>query len=172
MKWVSFIIVLLVATVLEAGNLLNLFAIGGWYIRPSVLITLLVYYALSARTHEAIMYSFLIGFATDLTTGLMGPHTICYGLIGFLVNQSSQLVLARRAVFQAMIVFAVYFLAETLSYWLGLMKGLESAGNYYSILLFTGLYSALISPVLWSALSVISGWTTNNQIQQQRRYYR
>ena len=46
MRWFSFFIVLLAATLLEAGNLLNLFAIGGWYIRPSILITLLVYFAI------------------------------------------------------------------------------------------------------------------------------
>jgi len=163
-------LVLLTATLLEAGNLLNLFAIGGWYIRPSVLITLLVYYALVCRTQEAIICSFLIGFATDLTTGLMGPHILCYGVVGLLINQSSQVILARRAVYQAMLVFAVYFFAETVAYWLSLLKGHPIPGSYYSILLFTGIYSALISPILWSILSAVSGWTTRQPPRQSRLY--
>jgi rod shape-determining protein MreD len=171
MRWFSFTLVLFGATLLEAGNLLNLFAIGGWYIRPSILITLLVYYCLCSRTQEAIVCSFMIGFATDLTTGFMGPHTICYGLIGLLVNQSSQVILARRAVHKVIMVFGVYFVAETLSYWLGLMKGHELPDSYYSILLFTGLYSALISPVIWSILSALSGWARNNQLHSSRTYH-
>lgn len=157
MRWFSFILILLVATLLEAGNMLNVFAIGGWTIRPSILITLFVFYAFSCESHDAIICSFVIGFAADLTTEVMGPHMICFGLLGLLLNHSNQILFAKRAIYKALIVFAVYLIAETFSYWLGFLKGLDAQGNYYSILFFTALYSAIISPIIWSVLSALSG---------------
>ncbi|OQY05022.1 MAG: rod shape-determining protein MreD [Planctomycetales bacterium 4572_13] len=170
MRWISFIIVLLIATVLEAGNLLNVFAIGGWTIRPGILITLLVYYSFSGRARDAIICSFVIGFAADLTGTIMGPHMICFGLLGLLLNQSNQILFAKRAIYKAMIVFAVYLIAETFSHWLGLLKGLDTQGSFYSILLFTAVYSALISPVIWSILSAVSGGFAAMKSQSDRTY--
>ncbi|MHC5179915.1 MAG: rod shape-determining protein MreD [Planctomycetota bacterium] len=156
MRWLSFTVILLVATLLEAGNLLNVFAIGGWTIRPSILITLLVFYSFSCNPRDAIICSFAVGLAADLTTELMGPHMICFGLLGLLLNQSNQVLFAQRIIYKATIVFAVYFVAETFSYWLGLLKEYHPQGNYYSVLLFTAIYSAVISPIIWSILTALS----------------
>lgn len=170
MRWISFIIILLIAAVLEAGNLLNVFAIGGWYVRPAILITLLVYYSFSCRPRDAIICSFVIGFAADLTGDAIGPHMICFGLLGLLLNQSNQILFAKRAIYKAMIVFAVYLIAETFSHWLGLLKGFDTKDSYYSIMLFTAVYSAVISPVIWSILSTVSGGFTAMKSQHERTY--
>ena len=170
MRWISFAVILLIAMVLEAGNLLNVFAIGGWYIRPSILITLLVFYSFSCRPRDAIICSFVIGFAADLTGTIMGPHIICFGLLGLLLNQSNQILFAKRAIYKAMIVFAVYFIAETFAYWLGLLKGLDAQSGFYSILLFTAFYSAVISPVIWSILSAASSGFAARKSQSDRTY--
>lgn len=171
MRWFSFVLILLIAALLEAGNLLNVFAIGGWYVRPGILITLLVYYSFSCRPRDAIICSFVIGFAADLTGDVMGPHMICFGLLGLLLNQSNQILFAKRAIYKAMIVFAVYFIAETFSHWLGLLKGLDAKDSYYSILLFTAVYSAIISPVIWSILSAVSGGFAAMKSQYDRTYH-
>jgi rod shape-determining protein MreD len=157
MRWISFFIILFIATLLEAGNLLNIFAAGGWYLRASLLITLLVYYALAYPTRHAIICSFLIGFATDLATGLMGPHTVCYGLLGLLLNQNRQVLTSHQAVYRALLVFAVYLSAETVAFWLRLLKSPTTPDDPYSVQLLTGLYSAIISPLVWSILSVLTG---------------
>jgi rod shape-determining protein MreD len=170
MRWISFTIILLIAIILEAGNLLNVFAVGGWYIRPAILITLLVYYSFSCRPRDAIICSFVIGFAADLTGTVIGPHIICFGLLGLLLNQSNQILYARRGIYKAMIVFAVYLIAETFSHWLALLKGLDTQENFYSILLFTAFYSAVISPVIWSVLSSLSGGFTFSKSQFDRTY--
>ena len=173
MRWVSFFIMLLAATLLEAGNLLNLFAIGGWYIRPSILITMLVYYALACRAHDAIICSFLIGFAADLTggaNGLVGPHMLCFGMLGLLLNHCNQILLLQRAHFKAVIVLLVYIVAETLAYWLGLIKGQDSRGAYYSIILFTGIYSAIIAPVVWSILASLTGGLRQHHSRTRQPY--
>ena len=170
MRWISFSIILLIAVILEAGNLLNVFAVGGWYIRPAILITLLVFYAFSCRPRDAIICSFIIGFAADLTGAIMGPHIICFGLLGLLLNQSNQILYARRSIYKALIIFAVYLIAETFSHWLALLKGVDTQENFYTILLFTAFYSAVISPIIWSILSAISGGFASAKSQYERTY--
>ena len=170
MRWFVFFIALLIATLLEAGNLLNLSAIGGWTIRPSVLITLLVYYALTCRTSDAISCSFIIGLAADLATGLLGPHMICYGIVGLLLNSMSRILVMKQALHKALFVFLTFMITETGSYWLTILKTQESQSNFYSSMLLTGLYSAVICPLIWSALSSVSGWSKNNPSKSHRGY--
>jgi rod shape-determining protein MreD len=165
MRWFSFITILLAATLLEAGNLLNVFAFTGWYIRPGVLITLLVYYSLACRHDEAIITSFFIGFAADLAAGTMGPHMLSYGIAGVILNQASQILVVKRAIFKAAIVFLTFMVAEPVAYWLTNFKREETLQNALSIIFQTGLYSAVICPLIWSALSALSGWVN---IQQSR----
>jgi hypothetical protein len=69
-----------------------------------------------------------------------------------------------------MIVFAVFLIAETFSHWLGLLKGIDTKDSYYSIMLFTAVYSAIISPVIWSILSVLSGGFAAMKSQSDRSY--
>lgn len=159
MRWFSFAVVLLAATLLEAGNLLNVLAIGGWYIRPSILITLFAYYALTNRTHEAIICTFVIGFAADLAAGVIGPHTVCYGVFGLILHQSNQVIVLRQAIYKVMVVFIVYIVTETAAYWLEILKLHEAQSSRYPIIFFTAIYAALIAPVVWSILSTLSGWT-------------
>ena len=170
MRWFVFFIALLIATLLEAGNLLNLSAIGGWTIRPSVLITLLVYYALTCRTSDAISCSFIIGLAADLATGLLGPHMICYGIVGLLLNSMSQMLVMKQALHKALFVFLTFTIIETGSYWLIVLKTQESQSNFYSSMFLTGLYSAVICPLIWSALSSVSGLSKNNPSKSHRGY--
>ena len=171
MRWFSFIIILLVATLLETGNLLNSFAIGSWYIRPGILITLLVYYALTCGPAEAINCSFLIGLAADLSTGLLGPHMICYGVLGILLNQAGSVLLMKRATHKALFVFLAFMATEIASYWLSIPKTHEVRTNIYSILFLKGLYSAIVSPLIWSVLSSVSGWSSVKQSKSHRVYH-
>jgi len=171
MRWFSFITILLAATLLEAGNLLNLFPVTGWYVKPGILITLLVYYALVCRYEEAIVTSFFIGFAADLATGVMGPHMICYGLLGVLLNQTGQMLVVKRALFKAAIVFVAFILAETGAYWLSVLKMDEAQEGARSIIFLRAFYSAIVSPLLWSVLSALSGWTNIQKTRADWTYH-
>lgn len=171
MRWFSFTIILLVATLLEAGNLLDVAAFGDWGIRPGILITLLVYYALTCRMNEAISCSFLIGLAADMSDGLLGPHMICYGLMGVLLNQASNTLSMKRATHKALFIFLTFMVTETCAYWLSILKTHESRTNIYSILFFTAMYSAIISPLIWSVLSSLSGWSHIKHPKNQRVYH-
>lgn len=171
MRWFSFLTILLAATLLEAGNLLNFFPVTGWYVKPGILITLLVYYALVCRYEEAIVTSFFIGFAADLATGIMGPHMISYGLLGVFLNQMGQMLVVKRAVFKAAIVFLAFVLAETCAYWLFVLKMDETLQDAQSIILLRGFYSAVVSPLIWSVLSALSGWTNIQKTRADWTYH-
>ena len=170
MRWLVFMIALLIATLLEAGNLLNLFAIGGWTIRPSILITLLVYYALICRPSDAISCAFIIGLAADLAMGLLGPHMICYGIVGLLLNSMSQMLTMKRTLHKVLFVFLAFIITETGSYWLAVLKTHEGQSDFYSSMFLVGLYSAVICPLIWSALSSVSGLSQINPSKSRRGY--
>ena len=170
MRWFSFIIVLLIATLLEAGNLLNLFAIGSWTIRPGVLVTLLVYYALTCRASDAISCAFILGLAADLASGLLGPHMICYGIVGLLLSSMGQMLTMKQALHKSLFVFLTFMVTETGAYWLQILKIQESQPNFYSSMFLTGLYSAIICPLIWSVLSSLSGWSKIRPSKSHRTY--
>lgn len=170
MRWFSFTIILLVATILDAGNMLNLLAIGDWHVRPHVLVTLLVYYALVCSPSEAINCCFLIGFAADLHSGLLGPHMICYGLAGILLNQSAPMLTMKQAAHKALFVFFTFMVTETAAYWLEVLKTHESRPHIYWNLFLTAVYSAILCPFIWSALSSFSKWKRKNRSRSQRIY--
>ena len=149
MRWFSFIMILLIATILEAGNLLNLFAVGNWHIRPGILITLLVYYTMTCRTCDAISCSFIIGLAADLSGGLLGPHMICYGIVGFMVNSISQTLLMKRAIHKALFVFLIFLITEICSHWLTILRIQQNQADFYSSMFLTAVYTAIISPFIW-----------------------
>ena len=159
MRWFSFIIMLLIGTLLDAGNLLDLIAIGGRDIRPSILITLLVYYAIVCKPQEAISFSFLIGIGADLAAGTMGPHMVCYGLLGTALNSVAQSLTIRQALAHALFVFGAYLISEIIAYWLGLLKTHQPQPEVYSLCFLRGVFSAVVCPLVWSILDIFSGWS-------------
>lgn len=156
MRWFLLIILTLIGALLEAGNLLNTIALGQWSIRPAVLIVLLVFLAAQARTREALIASFIIGLAMDISGSLMGPHTVSYVLIGGLVHQFSEHVKLRRVTHQAAMIFMAYLAAEIVAYWLGAVKTGEFQAYAYRVVLLTGFYSACLGPFIWRLLQPIS----------------
>ena len=122
MRWYLFILVVLAAAVLEAGSLLNLIAFDQGQIRPSVLIPLLVFTALHAEPDEAILGSFLIGFAADMAGSVMGPFTVCCGLAGSLLGQTQGLLTLKRPVYQIIAVFLSTLLITLFAHWLAMLK--------------------------------------------------
>jgi len=54
MRWSWFILLTVLAALLEAGNLLNLVAFGYGQVRPSVLLVLLIFTSLRAEPFEAV----------------------------------------------------------------------------------------------------------------------
>lgn len=85
MHWIRFTILLLVVTLLNAGNLLNVISVSSLNITPDLLLILLVFFASSCAGPEAIIASFAIGFARDISGQVMGPAFVSFGVFGSLI---------------------------------------------------------------------------------------
>ena len=172
MRWLFFIILVLVASILEAGNLLNLIAFNQGQIRPSALIILLVFFSMRSHPDQAIFSAFVIGFAADLAGPVMGPNTVCYGLAGSLLAQTQGLLTVKRPVHQILVVFAAALLVSLSAHWLAMLKTSQTAPLSFSLLTGSALYTAAVAPVLWPLLNLfwyylikpLSGHSSRNRI--------
>jgi len=158
MRWFRFSILLLVFTLLGAGNLLNTISLSDFNIRPELLLILLVFLAVNCETSEAIVASFAVGFAADISGSAIGPFTISFGLVGSLISQMHKVVIMKRMVHQATAIFVAGAIAGVLVQFLTFFKTGETASNVYVVLLGSCFYSAVIGPVIWLVLSGLSGW--------------
>jgi len=172
MRWIPFTLLVLVGALLEAGNLLNLIALGDWHIRPAVLIVLLVFFAMHCRPHEAIIASFIIGLGMDISGNQMGAYTLSYCLVGGLLNQLSDHFPTRRMFHQAVLILAVYLITAIIAYWLTVLKTGEHQDYAYQIFLLTALYSACIGPVLWTLILRINRVIAFKTLRTERGYLR
>ncbi len=158
MRWVRFSILLLVCTLLNAGNLLNSISLSSFNIRPDLLLVLLVFLSINCETTDAVIASFIIGFAADISGTAIGPYTISFGLIGSVISQMHKVVIMKRMVHQATAIFVTGIITGVLGRFLTFFKTGETASNVYVVVFGSCLYSALVGPVIWGGLSAISGW--------------
>jgi rod shape-determining protein MreD len=158
MRWVRFSIFLLVVTLLHAGNLINTISVSSFNIKPDLLLILLVFLAVNCDPSEAMIVSFAIGFAADISGSSMGPHFISFGLFGFVISQMRKVVIMKRMVHQAAAIAITGLIAGALTQILVFFKTDEAPSNVYVMLVGTSIYSGIIGPVVWLIFSAISGW--------------
>jgi rod shape-determining protein MreD len=158
MRWLKFSIVLLVATLLNAGNLLNTISIGSLNIRPDLLLIMLLFFGINCDTTSAIIASFVIGFAADISGSQMGPYIISYGLFGSLISQMRKVVIMKRMTHQGLAIFFTAVIAGGLAQILTLFKTGEVASNMFVVLPGKALYSGLVGPFIWLILKALSEW--------------
>jgi len=158
MRWERVGIIILLTSLLNAGNLLNAIAIGDNNIRPDLLLILMVFFAINGGTLEATIVSFLIGFTADISSAVMGPAMISFGLFGTLISQFRKVVIMQRMTHQALAIFVMSIAAGALTQILTHFKtGLDTT-NVFSALLWTAVYSGLVGPLIWAMFSAISQW--------------
>ena len=158
MYWIRFTIVLLLITLLNAGNLLNGLWIHTWNIRPDFLLIALVFFAINCTGHEAIIVSFAIGFAADISGSVMGPYFIAYGMFGTLLWHLRKVIIINRAFHQAVVILAIGIAGGCLAQMLIHFKTHQMVSNLFSTLFWTSFFSGLIAPFMWQFLSIISNW--------------
>lgn len=152
MRWFWFILLGILAALLEAGNLLNWIAFGYGQVRPSVLLILLTFAALRAEPLQAVALSFLLGFLADLSGSVMGPNTVCWGLAGSLLCQMQGLLNIRSSVYRIAVVLMVSLILMAASHGLAVLKTEQAGTLPFRVLLGRALYTAAVVPVLWPLL--------------------
>lgn len=166
MRWLRFVILILVATILQKGMLAR------WDYKPDLLIILLVFFAVYSRTSEAIISSFTIGFAADLIGSPlpMGPHMISFGLLGTLLAYVHRVVAIRRKPYQALAIFVVGLVAAVLTHLLALVFKREPLPeNVLTAVLLTSLFSSLVGPFLFPPAAWCVGIEMNRFQRRSRR---
>ena len=160
MRWTRFAILLLIVTLLDAGNLLNLIAVPPRHIKPDLLLIMLVFFAANCETADAILISFLIGFAADLSgeRSVMGPYTVSFLVFGALLAHIRKVIIVKRLVHQFSAIFVTALLARGLAQLLIILKVGPSLIDPLVVLSATALYSALLGPWFWIIFSLLYGW--------------
>ncbi|HUS73074.1 MAG TPA: rod shape-determining protein MreD [Sedimentisphaerales bacterium] len=149
MRWLRFAVFILIVTVLQA-SLLDIVAVTKLNIRPNLLLTLLVFFAIYCNTTDAIITSFAIGFVADISiASAMGSQTISFGLFGTALAYLHRVIAIRKMPYQSLAIFITGSLIGALAHLLALLKGQAAISNIYTVILGTALYSAIVGPFLF-----------------------
>ncbi len=174
MKWPTFLLILLLLTLLNAGNLIGIAAVSDLQIRPDLLLIALVFFACNRSTSEAMFTSFLIGLAADVSceSWVLGPHTLTFLVFGTMVSLVRRVVVIHRFIFQALTVLLVGLLANTAVHLLTYLKTDQRSSNVLWAICGSAIYSAVVGPILWKILSMTSGWLgIRQQAPYSQRHY-
>jgi len=144
-------VLILVASILQTG--VGAMRIAQPDITPNLLLILLAFFAFRADPTDAIITSFAIGLAADLShptaSRLMGPWIISYGLFGTLLSDLSGTLSPRRLSYQAATLFLLGFLTAGLAYLLTMLRADRLVAHLTAELFWQPLYSAVLGPLLF-----------------------
>lgn len=155
-RWMRFFFVLLFVTLLNAGELLESVSFGSLHIKPDLLLAMLVFVSINSSTSDAVLASFAIGFAADISGEAMGPYMITYGLFGSFISQLQKVMVVKKIIHQVMAIFVISLLSGcVVRLLLGFKMG-EGVSNYFQMVAGTAVFSGLAGPLLWFVLSALS----------------
>lgn len=149
MKIFLFIIALFVSMILQAGNITNYIALGESYIKPDILLILLVYLASTAEPVAAVILSFILGLAADTIMLPLGPFMISYLLAGTVISNLKKMQLSDNAVFQGVLVLLACIVVLSLSELLKFITGHPISSHLLTRIFATSAYSAVLTPFVW-----------------------
>lgn len=171
MRWVRFAVLVLVASLLQTG-LVGALALLRADLKPDLLLILLVFFALRSHSTDAIIASFALGFAADLSNPiagrLMGPRILSFGVFGALLSDLSGTLSPRRLIYQAITIFLMGSLTAGLSYLLAFLRTGAGPASLATGCLWQPLYSAVVGPFLF----VPVGWCMHMSGRGRRSYLR
>ena len=146
MRWLRFVSLILIVTLFQAG-MVDMISLAK--VKPDVLLILLVFFAIYCNTSEAIITSFMIGFAADLIGPAMGSQMVSFGLFGTLLAYLHRVIAFRTMPYQSLAISVTGLLAGILAILLIQLKGQHAIPGAHVVLLGTALYSGIIGPFLF-----------------------
>jgi rod shape-determining protein MreD len=150
MKWFRFSLLILAATIIGSSDIMNYISITERYIKPNLLLILLAYFAINCQSYDAIICSFCIGFAADITGTLIGPYFLSYGIIGTALSYVRKLVILKKTGQQAFAIFIAGLFIQLLAVILMKMKIDNVTNAGFFIVFATSMYSG----ILWFLLKI------------------
>ncbi len=170
MHWIRFAVLVLLASVLQAGPM-GVLGVGHSNVKPDLLLILLVFFASRCNSTDTVITSFAIGFVADLAApihDLMGPRTLSFGLFGTLLFDLQSVISIRRPIYQGAAIFAMGFLTAAVSCLLAAARTGGSEMNLYMHLLWQPLYSGILGPLF----ALPAAWWMHMNRRRRRPYPR
>jgi rod shape-determining protein MreD len=156
MHWIRFMILTLIATVVQS-SLVNVLALTEAQVKPNLLLILMVFFSIHCAAQEAILSAFLIGLFADLIGAGMGPQLLAFGVIGSLISEVRHIMVLRRIPQQMIAVFVAGFLCGLIALILFKIKSCPLPTHAVHLILWQPLYSAcLAGPLFWVLRQVMS----------------
>ena len=158
MYWLRFTLVLILASLLQAGGFSDAIALTSMNIKPDLLLILMVFFAINCDTYDAVIASFAIGFAADISGAAMGPFFLAFGILGSALAHFRQVILVERSMHQAIIIFIVGILAAGIAHYMTMFKVQSALPYSFGRLVAMALYSALLWFVVKWAVYGVGKW--------------
>jgi rod shape-determining protein MreD len=155
MRWPRFAVAVLIATLMQA-SWVDAIAVTRLNVAPDLLLIVMVFFAVRCNPTEAIISSFVIGFAADIVaTGFPVGRIISFGLFGTGLSYMHRVITIRKMLHEALVILVAGFCAGGLAYLLALLAGRAPAQWGIGVLAGTSIYSAIVGPFLFLLLD----WT-------------
>ncbi len=150
MHWPRFAVLVLIATLLQK-SWINTIAVTDLRVTPDLLLIAMVFFAVHCKEKEAIITSFVLGFAADIAaTGFsIGPLIISFGLFGTGLSYLHRLISIKKVPHQAITIFVVGLGTAILAWLLARVAGQTPKPGGFIALIGTSIYSAVLGPVLF-----------------------
>ncbi|OHB56237.1 MAG: rod shape-determining protein MreD [Planctomycetes bacterium RBG_13_44_8b] len=145
MRWLRFAVLVIVTTIFQT-SLVDIIAVTSSNIKPDLLLVLLVFFAVHLSNIDAVITSFIIGFAADIISPTMGPQIISFGLFGTLLADLHGVIAIKKWSYQTLAIFVIGLLTAALVHFLVFLKSESMPSDTYTKLFWTPLYSAIIGP--------------------------
>lgn len=146
------------AAVLQTSAAMNLLSLTDLRIRPDILLILLVYFAVHCDSYDAVIISFVIGFAADITGMVLGPHFISYGIIGAVIAHIRKIILLKSTRQQATAVFVTGILTQMIALMLMQFKAPELIKTRVFEVFAVSAYSAILWFLIKWPVTKVGKW--------------
>ncbi|MCF7957333.1 MAG: rod shape-determining protein MreD [Phycisphaerae bacterium] len=149
MKWLSFIILIFIAVILQCG-LANPLGLGPQRIMPDLLLLTAVILLLHSTGDKALVACWLAGLAKDLTSlAPFGCYALAFGLMALLLTKTRALFYDDRPIALMIFTFAATVFTEEATLFIGILKGdfhSDSTHILLPVILATALLTAILAP--------------------------
>lgn len=157
MRWIPFIITILIVMLIASSSIGDFISLGDYSIQPSLLLIVMLFFAVNCETSEAIACSFAIGLAADICSSsmAMGPYTISFGIVGTAVSFLQSPLVMKRILYQMICIFAAGLIIESMAEAMVFSKLSGQTLNSFPVIIMGTLYSALLGPFVWLIFTAI-----------------
>ncbi|MBN1786819.1 MAG: rod shape-determining protein MreD [Sedimentisphaerales bacterium] len=158
MKWWRFTFLVILVAVLQTSAVMNLLSLTDMRIKPDILLILLVYFAISCDSYNAVITSFALGFAADIAGMVLGPHIISYGIIGMAIAHIRNVVLLKDTWQQALTILITGIVIQVIALILTYFKASDFARTGAFEIFAVATYSAILWFLIKWLISTAGKW--------------